>query len=312
LEQYTECCDPSTVCRICSCVGWFRLHSSRRVLRCGTHETRELNGLTDADTIRSHNVYWYDPTQNWASETWDDYYSISTGYFKSSSVPDDPSWKWGEPWRLPYDWSFGNGQTVTIGDQAFLVSGPYSGYTAFGKAVQYWKLINRDKFLYWDSGGNWKQYVHLGYNLVVRRCSARLELYSNILRRYYYRGTLTSYTVQYIENLTSSNSFPSVTSQQDIKKTGEPREYHLWGTPVSGFDCADLCAGNRAIDSQYFVSMLTARQGNWYEAGIKAADRQQTPAPHRRCGVNGLTNCIRLSVENPLRQNKTAACRVGG
>ena len=177
----------------------------------GTHLTRHLNGLTDADTVRSHNYFWYDPNpKDWPSDTWDDYYSVSTGYFKASSLPDDPSWKWGSPWRLPYDWSFSDGQTFSIGGQAFLVSGPHSGYTAFGKAVQYWKLVNRDKFLYWDGGGDWKQYVHAGdITLWYDAGNTRLELHSNVLRRSYYKGSLTSHTVQYIDNLTSSNSFPS-------------------------------------------------------------------------------------------------------
>jgi hypothetical protein len=177
----------------------------------GTHLTRHLNGLTDADTVRSHNYFWYDPNpEDWPSDTWDDYYSVSTGYFKASSLPNDPSWKWGSPWRLPYDWSFSDGQTFSIGGQAFLVSGPHSGYTAFGKAVQYWKLVNRDKFLYWDGGGDWKQYVHAGdITLWYDAGNTRLELHSNVLRRSYYKGNLTSHTVQYIRNLTSSNSFPS-------------------------------------------------------------------------------------------------------
>jgi hypothetical protein len=214
----------------------------------GTHATRDLNGLTDADTIRSHYYHWYDPNpENWASETWDSYYSVSTGYFKSSSVPGDPSWKWGNPWVMPYDWRLSNGQTFIIDGKAFLVSGPYSGYTAFGKAVQYWKLINRDKFLYWDGGGNWKQYVHPGdITLWYDAGSTRLELYSNVLRRYYYKGNLTSDTVQYIENLTSSNSFPSMAMatkyQEDLQGPGE---YYLRDTLSSGFDCAGLCAGNR-------------------------------------------------------------------
>lgn len=178
----------------------------------GTHLQRTLNGLTDADTIRSHNYHWYSPNPyDWDSETWDTYYSVTSGYFKSSSVPGDPTWKWENPWILPYDWQFFNEQTVSIDGQAFIVSGPYSGYTAFGKLVQYWKLVNRDKFLYWNSGGSWTQYVHPSdITLHYEAGETRLLLYSNILRRYYYNGQITSDTVQYVENLTSADSFPSV------------------------------------------------------------------------------------------------------
>jgi len=191
----------------------------------GTHVTRDLNGLTDADTIRSHNQYWYDPNpKNWESDTWDSFYSVSTGYFKSSSVPGDPSWKWGNPWILPYDWNFSNGQIFLIEGQAFLVTGPHSGYTAFGKPVQYWRLVNRDTFLYWDAGGAWRQYVHPGdITLWYDAGNTRLCLHTDTLRRYYYQGNLTSYTVQYIDNLTASNSFPTAErASQDITYLGVP------------------------------------------------------------------------------------------
>jgi len=180
----------------------------------GWHFQRNLNGLTDADTIRSHYYSWYSPNPyGWDSETWDSYYSVTTGYFRSSSVPDDPAWKWGYPWILPYDWQFSNGQTVSIDGQAFTVSGPHSGYTAFGKLVQYWKLVNKNKFLFWDGGGSWKQYVHPGdITLHYESGNTRLLLYSDILRRDYYNGQITSNTVQYVENLTSANSFPTISA----------------------------------------------------------------------------------------------------
>jgi len=180
----------------------------------GWHFQQNLNGLTDADTIRSHNYSWYSPNPyGWDSETWDDYYSVTTGYFRSSSVPGDPAWKWGYPWILPYDWQFSNGQTVSIDSQAFTVSGPHSGYTAFGKLVQYWKLVNKNKFLFWDGGGSWKQYVHPGDITVhYESGNTRLLLYSDILRRDYYNGRITPDTVQYVENLTSANSFSTVST----------------------------------------------------------------------------------------------------
>jgi len=102
-----------------------------------------------------------------------------------------------------------------INGQAFLVSGPYSGYTAFGQAVQYWQLTNRDKFLLWDDGGDWKEYVHPG-EITLRYDAGitRLLIYNNELRRWYYRGNLTSDTIQWIDNLTSTNAWPTTNSMQ--------------------------------------------------------------------------------------------------
>jgi hypothetical protein len=178
----------------------------------GVHQEKRLNSLTDADTIRVRNHNWYDPNPlGFDSSVWDSYYSVSTGHYKSSSAPSDPSWKWSYPWILPYDWQFSNGQTMSIDGQSFLVSGPHSGYTAFGQPVQYWKLVNRDKFLYWDSGGEWAQYVHAGdITLRYDADNTRLLLHSDVFRRYYYRGQLFSETVNYISNLVSANSFSGV------------------------------------------------------------------------------------------------------
>ena len=177
----------------------------------GLHEERACNGLTDADTIRVHGYSWYDPNPGgWDSTTWDSYYSVSTGYFRSSSSPSNPTWKWGNPWMLPYDWNFHDGQTFSIDGQPFTVSGPHSGYTAFGRSVKYWQLMNEKKFLYWDGGGDWKQYVHSG-DIILQYDAGdtRLLLHYDVLRRTYYKGDRTDDTVQYISNLTSANSFSS-------------------------------------------------------------------------------------------------------
>jgi len=175
----------------------------------GTHLQKECNSMTDDDTIKCHSYHWYDPNPySWDSEDWDAYYSISTGRFKSSSAPADPSWKWGYPWIVPYDVQFSDGQTVFVDGQAFAVSGPHSGYTAFGQPVQYWLLVNKDKFLFWDGGGDWTQYVHQGdVTLWYDAGHTRLLLHDDVLRRYYHKEQQTSDTVQYIINLTSSNAF---------------------------------------------------------------------------------------------------------
>lgn len=193
----------------------------------GVHNERNCSELTDPDTIRCRNSSWYDPNpEGWDSTTSNSYYSISTGYFKSSSSPQDPSWKWSYYWILPYDLAFHNGQDVSIDAQIFTVSGPHSGYTAFGQAVQYWQLVNKEKFLYWDGGGDWKQYVHPGdITLRYDAGETRLLLYYDVLRRSYYKGDSNDDTVHYIRNLTSSNSFPGNTVTKYTKRLRMPIAY---------------------------------------------------------------------------------------
>lgn len=156
-----------------------------------------------------HNRSWYDPNPaDLESEEWDSYYSVSTGHRKSSSLPSDPSWKWGYPRVLPYDWEFRPGQTFRVDGQSFVVSGPHSGYTAFGQPVQYWRLVNKDKFLIWDGGGDWKQYVHAGdAELHYDVGPTRVLLYSDVLRTEYHKGDRTNNTIHYVVNLISASAF---------------------------------------------------------------------------------------------------------
>lgn len=172
----------------------------------GYHETIELDQMEDPDTIRASCYAWYDPNPLALNdERWNSYLSVSTGYQKSTTYIDDPSLKWSYPLILPFDWRWQNGQMVTIGGQAFVVSGPISGYTAFGRAFQYWKLTNRDKFLYGD-WGDWKQYVNPGEAILEYDAgTSQLNTRSNILRREYYKESPTL-TVQYIMQLTGASS----------------------------------------------------------------------------------------------------------
>ncbi|MCB0018757.1 MAG: hypothetical protein KDE09_13285 [Anaerolineales bacterium] len=177
----------------------------------GWHEERSLDILTDVDTARSNNHSWYDPNpQGWSSSNWYSYYSVSTGIFRGTSSVPDPSWKWSYDWILAYDLQFTSGQIVQIDGQPFRVSGPHSGYTAFGKFVQYWELTNTNRFLYWSNGSDWKQYVLEGAaKLQYDAGSTRLLIHDDILRTYYYQDSRTSDTVQYISNLTAADSFPA-------------------------------------------------------------------------------------------------------
>lgn len=177
----------------------------------GTHDERVLDIITEPDTVRANNHYWYAPNpQGWEDDYWYSYYSVTTGLWKGSSTPGDPAWKWGYSLILGYYSQFVNGETVTIDGQNFTVTGPHSGVTVWGRSIQYWKFVNQNNILYWDGGGDWKQYVHPG-DVVLHydAGNSRLLLFSSILRHYYYQGAVTSDTVQYVDNLTSSNSLPN-------------------------------------------------------------------------------------------------------
>jgi len=187
-------------------IGYIRVNGSYDV---GFHETMDLLNLSQGDIIESENHAWYDPNPGgWAASSSLSYYSVTTGEFVSTSDPLDPAWKFHEDWILPYSVQLVDGGTYIIENEVFLVSGPHSGTNAFGRPAQYWELVNRDKFLYWIGSGGWKNYVHPG-DIVLRydAGNTRLELYSSILRRYYFQGNLTSNTAQYVVDLTSANSY---------------------------------------------------------------------------------------------------------
>jgi hypothetical protein len=186
----------------------------------GSHETRVLDALTEPDTIRSNSHQWYDPNPyGWEDEYWTSYYSVLTGLWKGSSTPGDPSWKWGYYWFLPYNLNLSNGMIVWIDNQDFSVSGPHTGITPWGHTIHYWQLVNRHKFLIWDDGGDWKQYVHVGEAILHYDAgSSRLLLYNNVKRHFYYEGDLTQDSVQYIDNLTAANSIPGSPELIDLHK----------------------------------------------------------------------------------------------
>ena len=150
-------------------------------------------------------------------------------------MPSDPSWKWGAHWFLPYDWQFRDGQTFLVDGQTFNVSGPHSGYTAFGTAIQYWRLVNRDKFLILDLG-DLKQYVHPGDVILhYDAANSRLRLKYDVLRREYYKGNRTSNTVHYILNLTSANAI----SESEPRRSSQSRTH----TPVAFKSPREIPAG---------------------------------------------------------------------
>jgi hypothetical protein len=204
----------------------------------GSHETDNLDVLTEPDTIRLNGHLWYDPNPAGLDEDyWTSYYSVVTGLWKGSSSPGDPSWKWGYPWFLPYTLQLSNNKTVTLDNQAFTVTGPFTGMTSWGHSIQYWQLVNQKKFLLWSDGGDWTQYIHIGEAILrFDAGSSRLLLYSNIKRHLYYKGKLQNDTVQYIDNLTSSTSIPGSPTLSAFPEPAFSGQDNLIQTPRPPFE----------------------------------------------------------------------------
>lgn len=188
-------------------VGYLNIGNYYQV---GSHFSKTFDTITSPGVVRARNRDWYDPDPLQFGETsWDEFYEVSTGRFLSSSVPGNPSWKWGPPWLAGYNADFSGVQTVMIDGQRFTVTGPHDGHTAFGYPVRYWEFTNQERFLIYDDGGDWTQYVHPGDILLRYDAGAsKLMIHSNELRHYYENGDRSDFTVQYIMNLTQAGSFP--------------------------------------------------------------------------------------------------------
>jgi hypothetical protein len=176
----------------------------------GWHETVSLDTLTDVDTIQAQFHAWYDPDPLEFGDDYETaYYSVTTGQFLASNVPDDPSWKWADSWKLAYDVTFSNGSTVQLGGQKFTVKGPTAGTTTYGKPITYWEFVNQGRILCYDDGGDLKQYINAGEAILRYDAGGSgLQIYDNITRHTYYQGDDIGYTVQYISNLTAATSIP--------------------------------------------------------------------------------------------------------
>ena len=176
----------------------------------GWHETISLDALTDVDTIQAQFHAWYDPDPLDFGEEYETvYYSVTTGQFLASNVPEDPSWKWADSWRLAYDATFTNGSTIQIDGQKFTVKGPLAGTTSYGKPITYWEFVNQGKILCYDDGGDWKQYINPGEAILRYDAGGSgLRIYDSVTRHFYYQGDDIGDSVQYMSNLTAANSLP--------------------------------------------------------------------------------------------------------
>ncbi len=165
----------------------------------GTHRTRAIDQQIDADTVRVFGRQWYNPNPfGWDDESWYCHYNTVTNRGEVCSTQDDPDWKWGYPWILPTDVALANEGLVAIDGQIFNVTGPHTTLTNYGEQVYFWRLVNRNTFLFHYSGGEWKQYVEKGdATLFYEANDSRILLYSNIMRTYYKNDHATDDSVRY-------------------------------------------------------------------------------------------------------------------
>lgn len=174
--------------------------------RPGTHLSRIVDQQVDGDTVRLAGHRWYSPNPlDFSEESWYCHYNTGTQQAELCSGESDPAWKWGHPWILPSVVTPSNGQRVTIDGQSFDVTGPHTFLTGYGEQAAFWRLRNREKFLYHYSGGEWKQYVEAGNVTLFYEVESGILLYDNIKRTYYKNEQSTSNYVQY-ESLISENA----------------------------------------------------------------------------------------------------------
>lgn len=167
-------------------------------------DSAEGNGLGS-----SQGKQWFAPNpQQWPAENWSSRYDLTTGAFVDTTLAPDPGAKWGSPWILPYSLSLGGLKAVYVDGQVFTVSGPFETATLLGKSLSYWRLVNRDRFLYWEDSQGEAQYVHSGdVELWFEAGRTGLLLRQSIVRHIYRGGAATGDSIRYSLNLVSANAF---------------------------------------------------------------------------------------------------------
>ena len=161
--------------------------------------------------VRSDGGQHYNPNPlQWTDEKWISTYDATAGSFISSTLPANDALQWGHPWILPYPLQLIHNSAVKIDEQAFVVTGPFATTTAFGAPVNYWRMVNRDRFLFWDDGAGEQQYVNAGdVELWYDSGVSRLLLRQDVVRRIYQNQSNTGGTYRYTLNLVESNAIPA-------------------------------------------------------------------------------------------------------
>ena len=169
------------------------------VWRPGIHLTREIDQQIDGDTVGVSARQWYSPNPfDYDEESWSCHYNTASNRAEYCSGEDDPAWKWGYWWILPSDMVPAGGERMDIDGQTFDVSGPHTMQTGYGEAT-YWRLRNRNRFLFHSDGGEWTQYVEVGGANLYYEVGSGMLLYHNVKRTLYKNGESTSNYVQYEE-----------------------------------------------------------------------------------------------------------------
>lgn len=160
--------------------------------------------------VTSQGKQWFAPNpQQWPDEAWSSRYMVTTGAFVDTTLPADPQVKWGNPWLLPYGLSLHGVKAVYVDGQVFNITGPFQTTTLFGKTLSYWRMVNRDRFLYWEDGLGAAQYVESGESeLWYEAGRTGLLLRQAIVRHVYSGGVNTGDTIHYDMNLAAANAFP--------------------------------------------------------------------------------------------------------
>jgi hypothetical protein len=191
------------------------------VWRPGTHLTREIDQQIDSDTVGVSARQWYAPNPLGYDEvSWVCHYNTISNHAEYCSSESDPAWKWGFWWILPADIVPAGGQRVTIDGQVFDVSGPHTMQTGYGEAT-YWRLRNRNRFLFHSNGGEWTQYVEASDANLYYEISSGMLLYNNIKRTLYKNGESTSNYVQYEELISERSGRNALTAEGETENTSD-------------------------------------------------------------------------------------------
>lgn len=159
-------------------------------------------------TVTINGKQWFAPNpQAWPEESWSSRYDALTGLFVDSTLPPDPSAKWGNPWILPYALSLAGQKAVSVDGQVFDVSGPFDTQIVGGKSARYWRLVNRNRFLYWADGQGNAHYVEGGEAELWYDAGSTGLLLRQALKRHIYRNGIDSGDIiQYSLNLVDENA----------------------------------------------------------------------------------------------------------
>ena len=192
--------------------GQGHLYFDGRYWNPGTHDRRVVDWQIDGDTVRVYNHQWYSPNPfNWPDDEWYCHYNTTTNRQELCSSYSDPAWKWGYPWIFPVDVALANGGTVMIDGQKFDVSGPHSFLSGTGEVAYFWRMVNRERFLIWANGGEWKQYVEAGDAILFYEFTdSRILLHESGERTYYRNDERTDDRVRYESNLIQFSGLRSV------------------------------------------------------------------------------------------------------